>query len=93
VNEKSLEKIFKGLANRRRLAVIRALVNGKEMSVSEISRKIKLSFTSTSKHLGMLRQLDILDRRQQELTVYYSISSDLPQIVKKLLVDISNSRE
>ena len=93
IQMKYLEKIFKGLANRRRLAIIRLLNKEKELPVSDISRRIGLSFTSTSKHLGILRQLDILDRRQEELAVFYRLGDNLPSQVKKLLVDISNSRE
>lgn len=90
---KHLEKIFKGLANRRRLAIIRLLNGHKELSVADIAQKIHLSFTATSKHLGLLRQLDILDRRQESLTVYYRLASPLPAIVKLLISSISNSRE
>ena len=90
---KQLEKIFKGLANRRRLAIIQLLSRKKELPVAEIAREIHPSFTSTSKHLGMLRQLDILDRRQESLTVYYRLAVPLPTVVKSVLFTISNSRE
>ena len=90
---KQLEKIFKGLANRRRLAIIQLLHKEKELTVAEIARRIKLSFTSTSKHLGLLRQLDIVDRRQESLTAYYCLSDSLPHLVKHVIPTISNSRE
>ena len=88
-----LEQVFKGLANRRRLAIIRVLSREKELPVAEVARRIRLSFTSTSKHLGILKNLDILDRRQQDLTVYHSLSGELPATVSKVLPTISNSRE
>jgi len=90
---KQLEKIFKGLANRRRLAIIKLLSGKKEMAVADIAERINLSFTATSKHLGILRQLDILDRRQESLTVYYRLADPLPFVVKLLILTISNSRE
>src|SRR3989338_6064659 len=90
---KQLERIFKGLANRRRLAIIQLLSKKKELPVAEIAREIHLSFTSTSKHLGMLRQLDILDRRQESLTVYYRLASPLQPVVRLVLATISNSRQ
>lgn len=90
---KQLEKILKGLANRRRLTIIKNLLKEKELSVAEIARRIHLSFTSTSKHLGILHQIDIVDRRQESLTVYYRLSDSLPSVVKPLLHTISNSRE
>jgi DNA-binding transcriptional ArsR family regulator len=90
---KQLEKIFKGLANRRRLAIIKLLIKNKEIPVADIAERINLSFTSTSKHLGILRQLDIVDRRQESLTVYYRLADPLPYVIKQLVVTISNSRE
>ena len=90
---KQLEKIFKGLANRRRLAIIQLLSRKKELPVNMIADHIHLSFTSTSKHLGLLRQLDIVDRRQESLTVYYRLADPLPHIIQHVISTISNSRE
>jgi len=90
---KQLEKILKGLANRRRLAIIHVLAKEKELPVADIARRIHLSFTSTSKHLGLLRQLDMVDRRQESLTVYYRLAQPLPSVLKLLFPTISNSRE
>ena len=93
ISMKQLEKIFKGLANRRRLAIIRLLAKKKELPVADIAHEINLSFTSTSKHLGILRQLDVVDRRQESLTVYYRLAQPLHSLIKQVLPYISNSRE
>lgn len=90
---KQLERIFKGLANRRRLSIIKTLLKQKVMTVAEIAEKINLSFKATSKHLVILRQLDIVDCQQKSLSVYYSISKPLPEVVQLLSKSISNSRE
>ena len=90
---RNLEKILKGLANRRRIAIIRILAKERELPVAEIARRIHLSFTSTSKHLGILHQLDIVDKRQESLTVYYKLAAPLSPVAKLLLSTISNSRE
>ncbi|MBI4086239.1 MAG: winged helix-turn-helix transcriptional regulator [Candidatus Liptonbacteria bacterium] len=90
---KQLEKIFKGLANRRRLSIIQLLYKNKELPVAEISRRIHLSFTSTSKHLLILHQLDIVEKRQESLSVYYRLGDKLPDVVKRVIFFISNSRE
>ena len=90
---KQLEKIFKGLANRRRLGIIQILTKHKELSVAEIARRINLSLTSTSKHLLILHQLDIVERRQENLNVYYRLGESLPHLVKQVVSIISNSRE
>ncbi len=90
---KQLERILKGLANRRRLAIIKLLAHRKELPVASIADHIRLSFTSTSKHLSLLHQLDVVERRQESLTVYYCLSDTPPPVVKLLLSTISNSRE
>lgn len=90
---RELEKQLKGLANKRRLAIIKLLGKNKELSVASIAERIRLSFASTSKHLGILYGLDILERRQESLAVYYKLAHPLPAVVKALLPFISNSRE
>lgn len=90
---KNLEKVFKGLANRRRLAIIRFLSQKKEATVGDIAECIHLSFKATSKHLAILRQIDIVDSRQQSLNVYYRLSNSLPSVVKNVFKHISNSCE
>jgi DNA-binding transcriptional ArsR family regulator len=82
---KELEKIYKALGNRRRLAIIKFLENQREASVSEITKYLKLSFRSTSKHLAVLRQLDIVDKEQRSLLVIYSLSQPTHPIVKQFL--------
>ena len=90
---KNLEKIFKGLANRRRLAIIKFLSQKREATVADIAERIRLSFKATSKHLAILRQIDIIDSRQQGLNVYYRMADALPSVVENVLKRISNSYE
>lgn len=90
---KHLERTLKGLANGRRLAIIKILIKNKELPVGEIAGEINLSFTSTSKHLLLLYKLDILDRRQENLVVYYRLADKPPFIVKQIFPTLSNSRE
>jgi len=88
---KQLEAIFKGAANQRRLMILRLLSHTKEVSVGETAKKIHLSFTATSKHLNILYKLDLLERRQKDLVVYYRISANLTPLTKYLITTVSNS--
>jgi len=74
------EKILKALANKRRLAIIRYLKTKKEASVGDIAEHIKLSFKSTSRHLAILSGADILDKEQRNVSVFYSLASNLPNL-------------
>jgi len=79
------EKILKALGNRRRLAIVKCLKTKKRVTVGEIARSIKLSFKSTSRHLGVLSSIDILDREYDRLSVFYSLSPKLPVLVQKVV--------
>ena len=79
---KEYERILKALANRRRLAIISFLKKRHEATVGEIAEHIKLSFTSTPKHLNILARADILDKRQQGLEVYYFLGANIPAITQ-----------
>lgn len=70
-NLKPVEKVLKALANHRRLAIVMFLKNKTHATVSEIAEEIDLSFRSTSKHLGVLRSAEILDKKQRSLQVFY----------------------
>jgi len=85
---KEYERVLKALANRRRLAIVAFLKKRREATVGDIAEEIKLSFTSTSRHLNILARTDILDKRQQGLEVYYSIGRRIPPAVKSVLAHL-----
>jgi DNA-binding transcriptional ArsR family regulator len=79
-----LEKIFKALANRRRLAIIFYLRRVTEANVGDIAKEIKLSLRATSRHLVQLERSGILEKRQKCKKVFY-------QCQKPLMVTIENA--
>lgn len=79
-----LEKILKVLANRRRLAILKYLKIEKEASVGDIADKINLSLKSTSKHLGRLTLLDVLEKDQRSSQTFYRLSTKQQPIVRCL---------
>lgn len=82
---KELERILKALANRRRLAILKYLKESRRATVGDIAEKIHLSFRATSKHLNLLVTLDILEREQRSLQVFYYIASVQKPAVKHIL--------
>lgn len=90
---KALERTLKAFANRRRLAIIKLLIRNKEMTVTDIASTIKLSLTATSKHLNLLANADVLDKRQHHLEMHYRIDASANQTARKLISLLSNSRE
>lgn len=71
---RKLEKTLKALANRRRLAILKYLKESKEAPVAEIADEINLSFKATSKHLGVLSAIDIIEREQRSSQMFYRLS-------------------
>ncbi len=84
---KKIIKLLKAIANQRRLEILRYIHNHKkkEATVGEIAEVIKLSFKSTSRHLAVLRDADILDRDQRGLEAYYKLSQNKHSILKNIL--------
>ena len=82
---KDIEKILKALANRRRLAIIKYLNSPHEAAVGDIATAIKLSLKATSKHLVILHNVDILEREQRSLLMYYRLADSLPKLARSII--------
>ena len=80
--EVKLERQLKILANRRRLTILNLLRKRKSENVSNIAGAIKLSFTSTSRHLTMLERMGFVEKEQKGLNVYYRISNNAPDVLR-----------
>ncbi len=79
------EKTLKALANRRRLKIIKYIFKNKKASVSELSEYLNLSLKSTSKHLLILKNVEILDSEQIRLTRFYALVYPLSPLVKEIV--------
>lgn len=68
-------KILKSLSNQRRLEILTCLAE-EELSVGQLERKIKISQSALSQHLGRLRRDEIVTTRREAQTIFYSLYSD-----------------
>ena len=82
---KDIEKQMKALANGRRLAILKYLKKTKEATVGDIAAEIKLSFKSTSKHLGILYAVGVLEKDQRSLEIHYRLSKQPHSVVRQIL--------
>jgi DNA-binding transcriptional ArsR family regulator len=82
---KEAEKIFKALANRRRLAIVKALSSKGRLRVSDIAEEINLSYKATSKHLQILKQVGFAEDEQIGLEQYYSLTAPQHSTLKHAL--------
>lgn len=80
-----VEKNYKALANRRRIAIIHFLYKENKARVNDISENIKLSFKSTSRHLQVLKAIGMIDSEQVGLEQYYYLTDKNNFFIKHLL--------
>lgn len=83
--ERELERILKALANQRRLKILLHLKKERKATVGDIADEINLSFRSTSKHLGILLALNIVEREQRSTQAFYNLVSSKHSVVQHIL--------
>ena len=69
-------ELFRALANRERIRVLRVLVVFRELSVTEIAEATKLNLTALSGHLKVLAAAGVVWRRRSGRVVYYRLAED-----------------
>ncbi len=77
--------IYKTLGNISRLKILKLLSSSRPLSVGDITEKINISFTGTSKHLIHLQRLDVLESEGTMGHVYYSINKNMPKDFRKAI--------
>lgn len=73
MEEKIYTRYFKAFGDTSRFKIIRLLASG-EMSVNDIAKTLSLSQPTVSRHLGILRDADIVVDRRDGQQVYYSLN-------------------
>ena len=75
-NKEKLEEIFKIFSNYNRLKIMNILAEhpNKEVTVNEISEKIKMTQPATSQHLKILKKSKIVKSNKKGNNVYYEIN-------------------
>lgn len=85
VEIKTLERIHKALANKRRLVAMLYLRGKKEANLGDIAEHLNLSYKATSKHLAILTQADIVEKEQRSAMMFFRISRNIPDLAKQTL--------
>ncbi len=65
---------FRVLGDANRLRIIEALRESGEMNVGDLVERLEMSQANVSKHLRLLHQAGILERRPQGTAAYYSVT-------------------
>ena len=75
---------LKGLAHPIRLQIVEYLKNG-EASVGKLEQELGVKQSNLSRHLATLRDLGVLEARQEKTSVYYAIHDhDIYKILRPI---------
>jgi predicted transcriptional regulator len=87
MNYTNQEKMYKALANRRRLAIVKYLSSVAKANVHDIADFINLSLKATSKHLQILKNTDMVSSHQVSLEQHYYLTKK-NKYLKQALVNL-----
>ena len=79
------EIIFQMLADTTRLRIVALLLGHCELCVCELTHTLSLSQPKISRHLGQLRESDLVETRRAGRWMYYRIRDDLPAWAQSVL--------
>ena len=83
-NLKYLEKIVKGFANHRRIEILKLLEKESNLSLLEISGKLRINFKTGFEHVRKLAHAGLISKRYKGLSVLHEVT-DLGKSVLKFL--------
>jgi DNA-binding transcriptional ArsR family regulator len=72
-----MDILFRALADRGRLKIILALADGEELCVCDVAHVLGVSISTASHHLRKLRDLKLLQYRNDGKMAYYSLRNEL----------------
>jgi len=73
---KVYSEIFKALGHPTRLAIVKGLIDNKECNVNKIVEKLRVSQSTVSQHLALLRRANIVVCEKRGLEVCYKVENE-----------------
>lgn len=67
---------LKAIAHPMRIAILQYLDGGRQVSVTEIHEHLKIEQSTTSHHLGILKDKGVLGSKREGKNTYYYIKND-----------------
>lgn len=77
--------VYRGFGNPNRLRILRMLSEVEKMAVSELADELEISLKNTSRNLGILLNLDLIEFRGRHDRVYYSLNKGMASEIKTIL--------
>lgn len=73
-DSRHLERVIKGFANHRRLEILELLKKKPELSVEEISDRLKMNYENTSDHIRKLAIAGLVLKRYEGTAVRHKLT-------------------
>lgn len=83
---RELEKIVKGFSNHRRIEILELLERRPELSLSEISARLKINFKTSSEHVRRLAISGLVYKRNRGNSVLHKLTTRSESILKFLRI-------
>ena len=80
--DRQLERIVKGFANHRRLQILRILQKEPELSLQEISKKVKSDFKNISAHVNKMAIFGLVIKRNELHSVRHKLTKRGLEVLK-----------
>lgn len=85
----NLDVVFSALADGKRRAIVERLLTAGELSASEIARPFRISSPAISRHLRVLEEAGIIERRVDRQWRYVRIQTKALTFAKSWLAEIT----
>jgi ArsR family transcriptional regulator, arsenate/arsenite/antimonite-responsive transcriptional repressor len=82
--QNQFDRMFKAFADESRIRIVNLLANG-ELCVCDLMNALNMGQSKISRHLAYLKNLGLVDSRQQGLWSYYSLSKPKGRFHQRLL--------
>lgn len=79
LKSEELEKasnILKAIAHPMRMSILSLLEDGKELTVTEIHKNLNIEQSTTSHHLGILKDKGVLQSKRKGKNTFYKLKHD-----------------
>ena len=78
-------QIFKALSEEARVRILHLLYRKNELSISDIEQILDFTQAKTSRHLTYLKNRGIVNTRQDDQWVFYSIKEEVVDLIRQMM--------
>ena len=82
---RTIAQILKLLGDPSRLRIVYALADEREVNVTTLARKLRLSQPTVSRHLSILRMSGLAENRRSGKEIFYALVPNRKRSIKALL--------